>query len=510
MKILSEYLADAATPRSSRKDRSVSFDLDLCKEEFLAANSSSVFEARAGDGDGDELCKGSIAENLTFCISHRISECLVNETGSGGDDDDDDDDDLQWANARLPLRPVLRRSGYGDGKALLKVSSLWGKENKATFTRKHASFSMTTSGHAYAGPLRPHSRPFSGPLTPLAKQSTCGKSSRVPSIIPINLLRRKVLNACEPMSPEVTCLGRIRCKELDISCKREETKADVLSVDSQTVQKGRCFESENQLCGKRCKGRKKKEKARRRFASTETKTIPLELGQTRREKAASLARSLTDMLEDMRQFEKESVHYEPSVPPPNSLLLMRGCRAGDKEMDMGSGRDQEWTNDSVHAGLQDELIAPPPNSLLLMRGCKIRGNLSLPLELLMDRIPSQTEHAQASPTSISKDFNRDAHHVKKRKARAARHFSLLDLIDKEENLMDEGVSTFKVRDTVSTEGGNALHVGSSIASEGIRAVHAITKEKVVPGNHRKATLCQRRSFGELPQIEVKLCTRMNR
>ncbi|KAI5072891.1 hypothetical protein GOP47_0012997 [Adiantum capillus-veneris] len=482
MKILSDSHAEV-TPRPCRTDRSMSFDSEISTEEFLA-------------GDGDEVCEIFNAANLTFLSTHRAA--AKHEDGNG---DDDGDDDLQWANARLPLQPASRRSGYGDGKG--RAKNKWGKENRARFTRNLASSSIAIVHQPYSGPILRHSGTFSGSLTPLAKKSNCCKSNRVPSIIPSDLLRRKVVgfNACEPMSPEVTCLGRIKSKELDSRCGCKLTDGDGLSVDSQKVRKSICFDTKNQLCGKRFKGRKKKEKARRRFASVDSKSISLEpTGQTRREKAATLARSLTGILEDMQRLENERAHYEPSVPPPNSLLLMRGCRIGEKDADMDSdGDDEQWIINNVNKGLRHEPIVPPPNSLLLMRGCRIRGNLSSPPDVLMGRVPLKTKHVQAC-TAVLGDIESDAHQVEKLKARAVRHLSLLDLIDKEETFRDEGVSTSS----------DALDTGSSPASEDIGMVKKPIKEKVTHSCHRKATLCQRRSFGELPLIEVKLRTRMER
>lgn len=498
MKTLSE-----SPPRrgaAALRHRSVSFDLGICSADLLVLDSSQICEA-ARAGDVDDAYKGLHTENPTTCSIHGIAERQINE-----EDNSIDDDDSQWANVRLQREPQSSGYGYGKGFYRANITTLC-KENNVRFPRKRSSSPIAIARQQHSGLIRPHSGPFSGPLTPLKMQSFGAKLNRAPSIIPATLLRRRVLgfNVCEPMSPEVTCLGRIRSKKFNSISVRDMMDGAGQSVESQAVEKGRCFDAKNRLCGKRSKGRKKKEKGRRRFASAESKGTSLEHAQTRREKAATLARSLTDLLEDMRRVEKASAHYVPSVPPPNSLLLMRGCRIGKEDMDMDMDMGIEHgIEENTDMGPQGEPSVPPPNSLLLMRGCKNRGNLSLPVELLTDRVSSK--HVQGSEAL---NTNSNTYHVKKLKARAARHRSLLDLIDNEEGIACEGVSTSQVRDSDTVQRSNVIATGTekSAGVENLEKVSKFIEAKLTQKSHRRATLCQRRSFGELPFIEVKRCTR---
>lgn len=362
--------------------------------------------ASCEDDDGDLS-----SDNPEILGSHSLKASAdLKDYNEDDDGDDDDDDSMQWANSRRPLEITIQSFSSGDCMDLHVLQTASGKENKVEISRSSVSWVQR-----HAGPVRPNSVPIPGSLKGAAKQRMA------PSIIPVNLRRKKLLgyDICEPMSPEVTCLGRIKIKEANDTAARTTTgEKPVDCAATQRSEKGRCFDTKNQLCGKRVKGREKKKTAensrclsrKKRVASKEVadhsqgrpSSVSTALEETRRERAACLARSLTDLLVDVRRHEKERIKYEPSVPPPNSLLLMRGCRRMDES----------------YSPLRPNIVE------------EATGNV--------DVCAAGEAEALTEESSDDSDVNNFSNNV-------CAHVSLLDLIDRE----DDDLSTSEIEDTIS-------------------------------------------------------------
>lgn len=245
---------------------------------------------------------------------------------------------------------------------MAKIAS--GREVKGRFPRKPRACRSSVALQQHSGPIRLTACPFSGPL------KAAGKLILAPSIIPTDAVgkKKRCFDANEPSSPEVTCLGRVRIKEKN-GKDLDGTVDENPSTDGRKFEPDKFSDSKKQSGDRKGKARKKKKAAekgrclsrtRRRasreatepaqvkgFCSALPAAVPPEITQTRRERAATLARSLTSLLEDLRRLEKEEIEYVPPVPPPNSLLLMRGCRKVEKPPEQVSVSQLKMNNTTM-------------------------------------------------------------------------------------------------------------------------------------------------------------------
>ncbi|KAI5074853.1 hypothetical protein GOP47_0010814 [Adiantum capillus-veneris] len=215
---------------------------------------------------------------------------------------------------------ALQSSGYGDRNHIKHSANITcsNKEAKVKLPTNRRVDHASLAPHQNSAPLWLNACPCSGPL-----KLTAGRTHPSRSDMPVN--KKSAFNPREPFSPQITCLGRVRVKEnhghnTDHSVSEGEDERDTHEVKKQIV----IDRNKKESAEKRgCLARRKRREAVSAVATSET-------AATRRERAAALARSLTSLLEDLRKLEMEKESYEPAVPPPNSLLLMRGLGTGNK------------------------------------------------------------------------------------------------------------------------------------------------------------------------------------
>ncbi|KAH7432183.1 hypothetical protein KP509_07G012200 [Ceratopteris richardii] len=234
------------------------------------------------------------------------------------------------------------------------------------------SSATSTTSNQTSAPVWMNTPLFQGPV------KHAGRNHQSRPIIPASETDIQVhFRSSEPYSPEVSCLGRVRVKrnhgenkepsdapnpptryvpkgknpsiQMNLSIDRIYTSDEVeqsfnvryvSEAKNPSIQTNQVTDRANtsdelkqtsnlrgrnratQMAG--CLARRKRKEASKSVSSTETT-------MTRRERAAVLARSLTDVMENLRRLEQENSDYMPAVPPPNSLLLMRGSRDVNKQ-----------------------------------------------------------------------------------------------------------------------------------------------------------------------------------
>ncbi|KAH7316143.1 hypothetical protein KP509_21G079800 [Ceratopteris richardii] len=281
---------------------------------------------------------------------------------------------------RSALQPAPQIHGYFKRRLPYMAAD---KENWVEDPRRKASTSSAISHQQFSGPIRPHSGPFSGPLAPHGKHTAPKKHSIIPANLPRTKGAAMVPYPREPLSPKVNCLGLIRNADFDIQFAIDVTEDNVeFRVASERRRiRDRCCNNCFDTCNKKCRngkiGQMEDSRARdlssRRFESSgagnSNHNLQAEHSQTRRERAAVLAQSLSDLIESMRRSDAQDSHqYIPSCPPPNSLLLMRGCTR-NQVMDMACG---SIDTEAEVASEADHNLLSGTSQLMAMRSFKSR------------------------------------------------------------------------------------------------------------------------------------------
>ncbi|KAH7316145.1 hypothetical protein KP509_21G079900 [Ceratopteris richardii] len=300
------------------------------------------------DNDGDD---DDDAVSVPAAASADDDDDVASHDDSNDNPDDTNDElhgvshrlqhqGLHFEEARPPLEPASGRFVHRNDNVFNAGSGSAGEKNMAGFSREFGSSSLATPRRPHSGTLRPLSGTRPLRIAPGTTHGTIRKTSIIPTVLRSTAGAAKSPYPREPLSPQITCLGRIRDKHF-----RSEPRDAVHGSGKPNVERkgretarccSRCLDTNSHPCGRR-RGRKKNEKTRclcrRRFASAGSRSAPStpqpQLSQTRREKAAILAQTLTDLIADMRQAQgTRSDNYIPTEPPPNSLLLMREYRKG--------------------------------------------------------------------------------------------------------------------------------------------------------------------------------------
>lgn len=411
---------------------------------------------------------------------------------------DGDDDYKPFPGAREPPETAFRSSGYGDGKGLHALFLASGRQGKGIFSGKLTAYPSSSALQQHTGPLRLAAGPFSGPL------KATGKPNMAPSIIPADAVggkKKPCFDANEPTSPEVTCLGRVRINGKYMNGAAEEKPC----AEGRKPEHGKVSESKKQSDDRKCKARKKKgagEKVRclnrtRRRASREATEFaqadfhtdlkhlrsalpaaePSETVETRRERAATLARSLTSLLEDMHRFEKEDTEYVPPVPPPNSLLLMRGFRKVEKPPEHASVSQLKMKKTTM----ADE------NGFL----CRTKKHTMVDEHVLLSEIKMKSRNNLAEQVSLSE--------MKMEKNTMAEHVAL--------SQMDTEVNYAIVQQAPLSEiKNNAMAKQIPWSEMKNKAMDCCQVSLVSPDPG--ATLWQRRAIAKLAAIEIKKANKM--
>ncbi|MCO5559810.1 hypothetical protein L7F22_013414 [Adiantum nelumboides] len=251
---------------------------------------------------------------------------------------DDDDDDLPSPYSRDPIeracqssgKGAFNGSGYGDNRGFQSFgyykrnalpSSSYGDIRYSTTFNKDAKVKLSTNRRVdhtslapqqNAGPLWLNPCPFSSPL-----RLTAARTHPTLSGMLVNE-KKSIFNSREPSSPDVSCLGRVRIKENhghipDDAIREGDDGRGTHEVKKQSVDKNHLSDGAAQSRKLRCM----KEAAerggclvRRKGREAVSAVAVSVTAETRRERAAALARSLTSLLEDLRKLQMEKESYE--------------------------------------------------------------------------------------------------------------------------------------------------------------------------------------------------------